>query len=122
MFTFKVVGTKGQYAELPELEGPKYLQPGEFYFCKLQKRDLNGDDVLDVDFAHCELIDQKIGREIIRNVKVVRFLKGRSFVGVEGAEMRLCRLDQLPTCTFYGPMKIEVAAVEVGDVIEEIAE
>lgn len=119
MFTFKLTGGKGQYTELQKVDSLKELEAGEFYFCVLKQYGSDGEESIDVDFVSVETMDAKVAGKIVKDLKVVRFLKGRSFLGVE-AKQHTCRLDQLPACTFYGPMKVEVTAVEVGDVLKEI--
>jgi hypothetical protein len=122
MFTFKVTGGKGQYTELPAVPTLAALEPGCFYFCVLPEvNPLSGEESNDVDMVHISLMDVKFAGSIKKNVKIVQFLKGRKFIG-EVEPRHNCRLDQLPRCTFYGPMQVEVEAVEVGQVLEEITE
>lgn len=120
MFTFKVTGGKGMYTELPTVDKLSELEPGGFYFCVIPETDISGEETLDVDMVHISLMDVKFAGAIKRGVKVVQFLKGRTVLGAE-EKRHTCRLDQLPKCTFHGPMKVEVSVTEVGDVLEEIA-
>lgn len=109
------------YTELPAVDKLSELEPGGFYFCVITETDISGEDVLDIDMVHIAVMDVKFAGQIKKGVKVVQFSKGRVIAG-QDEKRHTCRLDQLPKCTFHGPMKVEVSVTEVGDVLEEIAE
>lgn len=122
MFTFKVSGGKGQYTELAPVERFADLQPGQFYFCKIRNYGHDGHEIVDensFDFAHVELMDQKIGTSIVKGVKIVRFLKGKTFLGLE-TKQHTCRLDQLPACEFFGPMELSCEMITIDKIVQEI--